>query len=253
MRNNRHTAHRVKRSSATIKSPAMAFTIAVLVAVGISSCVSGKERLKEREGVSAVPFQVAPELCCVRRLAVLNFFEHGADEGSGKPHVCHITGLNFAPGSVAEGSGELVANQFRYHLSERGFIVVDPETTGKAVSEASEGERPKYSVDLAARVGRELEADAVIIGSVMRFEDRIGGKIAVGKPASVAFSVAVVDPLASRIIWKAKFEKTQKALFDNVLDYKTFFKGGMVWQRADQLSDLGVVNTLDQMPFKAEK
>jgi len=226
----------------------LSFAALALFSMAVS-CASDKS--KNRTGVKIPPAQAAPEFCCVKSVAVLNFFERGANNADPeRPYTCRLTNLNFTCGEVAEGSGEVVADQFRYHMSEQGYRVAEREATLAAVSKAQEKEASEYSAALGASVGRALGVDAVVMGSVMRFEERVGGKWAVDKPASVAFSVAVVSSIDGSILWKAKFEKTQKALFDDVLDYKTFFKGGMVWQTADKLSEIGVLNILGQIPFQ---
>lgn len=223
--------------------------VALAAALGVfSSCAAGEKRSIERAGVKVVPSQLPAEFCCVRSVAVVNLHERGDHSGGEGGYRCDITGMNFTPGAVMEGAGEIVADQLRRRLLEVGFLVAERETTMEAAAPEAEG--AEYSIDTALRVGMELEVDAVVVGSVMRFEERVGTKLAAEKPASVAFSVAFVRPADGEILWKAKFDKTQQALFENVLDYKTFIKGGMVWQRAEELSAIGVDALVKQVPFQ---
>lgn len=232
------------------KAAAPAAWAAVLaVALGFFiSCSAGEKRGVERAGVKVVPSQLPPEFCCVRSVAVVNLHERGDHPGGDGGYRCGITGLNFTPGAVMEGAGEIVADQLRNRLMEMGFLVAERETTMETVAGGREDK--EHFVEMARRVGMELEVDAVVIGSVMRFEERVGTKLAAEKPASVAFSVAFIRPADGQILWKAKFEKTQKAFFEDVLDYKTFVKGGMVWQRAEELSAIGVDTLVKQVPFQ---
>ncbi|MBI4828036.1 MAG: hypothetical protein HY804_04390 [Nitrospinae bacterium] len=91
-------------------------------------------------------------------------------------------------------------------------------------------------------------AQAALMGVVIRFEELQGTKISADRPASVAFSAVLVNA-KGELLWKAKFEKTQKPLFTNLLDFRTFFKGGMVWQRAATLANIGVEGVLSQAPL----
>ncbi|MBF0170243.1 MAG: hypothetical protein HQK87_04000, partial [Nitrospinae bacterium] len=72
-------------------------------------------------------------------------------------------------------------------------------------------------------------------------------------PASVAFSVAAVRSSDGTILWKAKFEKAQKALFEDVREIGSFVKGGMVWQTAIEFTAIGVDEVVERMPLKPAK
>ncbi len=212
----------------------------------LSSCASS---LREAKGVTVIK----QSACCahpnVAKVAVIDFFELSAEHGKNEPHVCPITGLNFIPGKVQKGAGETVAALFRQQLRKKGFIVSDPEQ----VQRAMENKYEKYSEEFCLALGRKVGADLVFMGTVMRFEEMVGTKIGSEKPASVSFSVALVSVPSGKTIWKAKFEKTQKSFFDNMLDFETFFKGGMVWQKAEKLADIGIQNVLERLPFKPAK
>lgn len=224
-----------------------AFVLAVAIAAGALSCASGRSAMREPTGVTIPETYAAPDLSEIKSLAVMDFYRGRIPTMPGTAYVCHITGLHFIRGDIASGSGELIADQFRFNFSERGLEVV----SGGSTREAFDGIDPEiisaYDVNLGIAVGNRLKVGAVVMGSVMRFEELIGTKFAADKPASVSFSVALIDMREKRIVWKAKFEKTQKPLLSNVLDYKTFFKGGMAWQKARRLSAIGVENTLQHI------
>lgn len=232
--------------------PLVALTALVLVFSVSCSKAKRKSIAQERAGVKTTQVETAPEFCCVKTLVVLNFLEIGQDGEAERTVTCPVTDLNFPSGRVEEGAGELIADQFRYLMSERGFRVAGRDETLEAIIRTAREEGESHA-GFALRVARALNMDAALTGSVARFEERIGGKIAADRPASVAFSVAIINAADGKIVWKAKFDKTQKALFEDVLDYKTFFKGGMVWQKAAKLSEIGVKNVLDRIPFHGDR
>jgi len=221
------------------------FFLALLLGATIS-CSTGAHR---QSGVTAQVADSTPDLSGSKRVVVLDFFEGRHPDLPGTAYVCHLTGINFIPGDVEDGAGEEVADLFRLHLSNRKIEVVDNGSITKALGGIDKGLVAEYGLALGLKTGELTKADAVIMGVVMRFEERSGTKFGSSKPASVSFSTIIVDMKTKKIAWKAKFEKTQKALFSNVFDYKTFFKGGMVWQTAAELADMGVQNVLDQSPF----
>ncbi len=208
------------------------------------SCAGGVG-LNEPRGVTLSPTIGAPAIPPIQKIAVLDFCDTCAGTILNQPHVCPLTGIHFISGSVLAGSGETIADYFRRQLAQKGFTVANDDE----VLHATEKYGKKVSVKSAVQIGKVLEADAVLIGSVMRYEERVGGKFSVDKPASIGFSVAIVSVKNGAILWKAKFEKTQKDLLSNLLDARTFFKGGLVWQKADQLSTIGVENIVEALPF----
>ncbi len=235
-KNNNRPAH--------VAGPGRACHFLLALVLGATlSCSTGAHR---QSGVTAQIADNTQDLSGAKRVAVIDFFE-GSHPGT--PYVCHLSGINFIPGDVEHGAGEEVADLFRLHLSNRKMDVADDNSVKKALNRIAKGLAADYCFDLGIKAGELTKADVVIMGVVMRFEERSGTKFGSSKPASVSFSVIIIDMKTKKITWKAKFEKTQKALFSNMLDYKTFFKGGMVWQTAAELADMGVQNVLNQSPL----
>jgi len=229
---------------------APAFTFFLL---GLLSCASDRSPMREPTGVTVSDDIVSSDLSQIKSIAVIDFVEGHRPDAPRAIYSCDITGFNFIHGQVVTGSGEVVSDQFRFELSKRGIIVPSRESTLSAIKETDPGLVSEYGIKLGVAVGENLGVDAVVMGSVMRFEELIGVKFVADKPASVSFSFAVIDIRAKKVVWKSKFEKTQAPLFSNILDYKTFFKGGMTWQKARQLSGIGVNNILRRVQIGASK
>jgi hypothetical protein len=215
-----------------------------LLALGLFSCASNRSSMREPTGVTISDDILSSDLSKIKSLAVMDFVEGHRPSAPRAVYSCDITGFNFVHGEVSAGSGELVSDQFRLELSKRGIKVASRESTMEIIKEIDPGLISDYGIELGVAIGKRLEVDAVVMGSVMRFEELVGGKFSADKPASVSFSFAVIDIRAEKVVWKSKFDKTQASFFSNMLDYKTFFNGGMTWQKARQLSDIGVENIL---------
>ena len=229
-----------------------AWTLALLIILGpLFGCSTGRAGSASPGGLTTYGVGPAQGPISIADVAVLDFREQvGQGADSGPMTRCAITGLDCVGGNVAEGSGELVADLFRFYLEDMGLKVSARESVLDTIKKAAPRMAHDYNIGLALEVGRKLGVSAVVTGSVMRFEEKVGTKLAVEKPASVSFSVALIDVKSGRMVWKAKFEKTQQALFDNVLDYQTFFKGGMVWQKAEKLSAIGAQSAVKLMPIR---
>ncbi|VAX15416.1 hypothetical protein MNBD_NITROSPINAE04-2060 [hydrothermal vent metagenome] len=224
-----------------------------LLALGLFSCASDRSSMREPTGVTVSDDIASSNLSQIKSLAVMDFVEGHRPDAPRAVYSCDITGFNFVHGAVSSGSGELVADQFRFELSKRGVKVVSRESVMNIIKQADPGLISEYGVKLGLFAGEKLGVDAVVMGSVMRFEELVGGKLSADKPASVSFSFAVIDVHTKKIVWKSKFEKTQASLFSNILDYKTFFKGGMTWQKAHKLSSIGVKNILRKINIGDQK
>jgi TolB-like protein len=214
-----------------------------------TACATGPggESSDKRSGLSTPSTPIIVTAETFRNAVILDFYEE-RDVKMGDPYTCPLTGLAMKPGGVDEGAGAAVADLFRSSLARRGFAVISPEETRKIAGKLMSGGR--YTLSQALAVGRELEADLVVLGIVARYEERIGGRFSVDRPASVAYSTAVITVADGRVVWKSRFDKAQKDLLSDVLDIRTFFKGGMTWQTADQLAGIGVEDMLDQAAIR---
>jgi hypothetical protein len=106
-------------------------------------------------------------------------------------------------------------------------------------------------VKILQEVGKAFEADAVLAGHIYRWREREGTDYAVNRPASVAFNLHLVRPTDGAILWKGKFDKTQRSLFENLFDLATFFRGGGRWMTAKELAMPGLERLLVEMPAGA--
>jgi len=101
---------------------------------------------------------------------------------------------------------------------------------------------------LAQRLGRDLQAEHVLIGAVWRYRERSGGAMVSDTPATVAFVLYLVNVETGQKVWKRAFDKSQKALSDNVLEAKDFFKQGGKWLTAEELARFGLKKILADFP-----
>ncbi|RLC27323.1 MAG: hypothetical protein DRH37_10910 [Deltaproteobacteria bacterium] len=113
---------------------------------------------------------------------------------------------------------------------------------------ASDRDIAMAPMKVVRKLGRELNADAVLLGYIYRWQERVGSDYAVKTPASVAFDLLLIRPDDGRILWKSKFEKTQKSLSENILDMSTFLEAGGKWMKAADLAMIGLRKMIREMP-----
>lgn len=104
------------------------------------------------------------------------------------------------------------------------------------------------AIEVFQEVGKAFQADGVMAGYLYRWREREGGNYAVNRPASVAFDLYVIRPGDGALLWKAKFDKTQRSLSENVLDLNTFMEGRGQWMEVEELAMMGLEEMLKGLP-----
>ncbi len=125
-----------------------------------------------------------------------------------------------------------VSNNVRF-LSQRQLTSLLPETdTAQAA--------------LLGSIRSELKCNAVLVTSLSRYVQRVGGDYGVDSPASVAFSMKLLDTANSSVIWSATFDETQQSFMSNVM---SAHKYGLKWLTVDELASLGISQIVKQSPY----
>ncbi len=152
-------------------------------------------------------------------------------------------------------SAEPVSQDISDQLSDKLCTLIEESRNYKMVNlkgyQAS-GHNSAGPIDINAikAIVKEISPDFVITGYVYRMHEREGGKYASANPASAAFDIYFIDIKKGSISWKGSFNKTQKALSENLLDFKSFLKFKGKWTDVENLAESGLKELVDDMPFK---
>jgi hypothetical protein len=93
-------------------------------------------------------------------------------------------------------------------------------------------------------IGHKFFAETVMVGYIYRWQERKGSDYSVDRPASTAFDLYLLRTEDGAVLWKGKYDKTQAALSENILDARTFFRGKGKWMTVEALADLGLSDIL---------
>jgi hypothetical protein len=156
---------------------------------------------------------------------------------------------------MAEPVSQHVANRmtdilYNRMAAESGYELVSPDQTKGVFSNIINSDKNVVMspLEILQEVGNTFEADAVLTGYIYRWREREGTDYAVNRPASVAFDLHLISPAEGTMLWKAKFDKTQRSLSENVFDMSIFIKSKGRWMTVEKLATLGLQKMLAEMP-----
>lgn len=186
----------------------------------------------------------------LKRIGVIPFFKGRCGRYRGEILDCPLSQHYFNPERVSRRSDLILTGHVHQALQEQHpERVISLEMATEAYERISKDEVKDTLRTLAIKLGEAVEVNLMVAGTLWRYEERGGGAVGAFSPASVAFAIYVIEVPSGRRLWKGKFDETQRALFDNVLDTWAFFKKGAKWLSADELARYGVKEVLRKFPF----
>lgn len=157
--------------------------------------------------------------------------------------------LAWQKNSGEESAENIVQALFLAKLGEQNNIEIVPvDQVESACRQITKECISMKETDLVKKLGKELRADAILVGYVYRYQERVGTPYGVEKAASVAFEVQLIDVEEGTRSWKATFDKTQRSLSENLFNFRFFVKDKGRWITARELAAEGVEQTLQSFP-----
>lgn len=99
----------------------------------------------------------------------------------------------------------------------------------------------------ALALGKAVDADAVLSGSVWRFVERAVSVAAEERGASVGFTLRLISVASGEMLWEKSFERTQTELVSSVVDWMMFWEDNPEWMSAAELTQAGVDELMDDL------
>ncbi len=178
------------------------------------------------------------------RILVLPFFDMTAMFGTDASLRGPLTRQVFVTDTVAEEAGRSMGRMVERHLAQKKGLRWDAPI---AANEFSVPDLSANHDDHLAKVvekGRQRGADHVLAGYLYAYRMREGGDYGVRKPAKVVFEMAMVQVATKRVIWHKRFDETQQALSENLLNLKKFIRRKGRWISAHEMADQAIEEML---------
>ena len=147
--------------------------------------------------------------------------------------------------TVPTDAGETVTQLLWSRLRTRqGMTVLSPSEATKALASPT-------ALQLAAGqssaviVAKHLKADASLIGQVLVYQERVGGRFGASPPARVGFEAKVVAA-DGQVLWEGNYYEKQRPMTE---DFMGFIQRHGVFVTAEELAIYGVDHMLLEFPF----
>jgi TolB-like protein len=190
----------------------------------------------------------------VKKILIFPFEDMAGVYGQKVDARCPVCGKVFMTGQVTESATRILTDQVFILLKKQRDIELIPASQARGVmSGLRAGSKNTLSEqDLWIETGRDLGADAVIVGHLYRFRERIGTQYSVEVPASVAFDIHLIGVRDGRLLWSGKFDETQQSLFEDLYQLGTFLSRRGRWITAQELAVSGLEGVLETFPASAK-
>jgi hypothetical protein len=149
--------------------------------------------------------------------------------------------------TVPPYAAEKVTQLFWTRLKNRpGVVVLAPAVAAAKVAVQSKEEKVKAAPERqAADVAADLKADAALMGQVLVYQERSGGRLGANPAATVGFEVKAVAS-DGQVLWVGNYYERQKPLTQ---DFLGFIHHGGVFVTAEELAQYGADEVLKRFPF----
>ena len=166
-----------------------------------------------------------------------------------------ISGAVFMAQPVAQDVVDrMTENLFSILVNDKGYDLISPNQARGVFESIVSSDQSLEDIEIFQKIGQTFSADTVLVGYVYRWREREGTDYSVNRPASTAFDLYLIRSYDRAILWKGRFDKTQRSLSENILDMDTFIKGKGRWMTVERLAELGLNEVMSEFPpSKTEK
>ena len=147
--------------------------------------------------------------------------------------------------TVPAGAGATVTQLLWSRLKSRqGVTVLAPSEAAKVLASQATPQSATGQA-LAMTVAKQLKVDASLIGQVLVYQERVGGRFGASPPATVGFEAKVIAA-DGQILWEGNYYEKQRPMTE---DFVGFIQRHGVFVTAEELAIYGVDHLLREFPF----
>jgi hypothetical protein len=147
--------------------------------------------------------------------------------------------------TVPMSAGDTVTQLLWSRLKARqGVTVLAPSEAAKVLASQSTTQSPADQLPAVA-VAKQLKVDASLIGQVLMYQERVGGRFGASPPATVGFEAKVIAA-DGQVLWVGNYYERQRPMIEDVMG---FIQRRGMFVTAEELATYGVEHLLLEFPF----
>jgi hypothetical protein len=147
--------------------------------------------------------------------------------------------------TVPMSAGDTVTQLLWSRLKARqGVTVLAPSEAAKVLASQSTTQFPAGQLPAVA-VAKQLKVDASLIGQVLMYQERVGGRFGASPPATVGFEARVIAA-DGQVLWVGNYYERQRPMIEDVMG---FIQRRGMFVTAEELATYGVEHLLLEFPF----
>jgi len=187
-----------------------------------------------------------------KQLLLLPVNNSSAHHAKGEMILCPLCGTGYASEVVEDGAEVFITERLKLLLEGRTSVALIPDEQYDAIRNQilSIKTEPASERELLASIGRNLNADGILLVNVYQYRNRVGYDYAVETPAAIGFHLDLMEAKSGNIIWSRRYEETQRALSENLFGFGDFFKRKGKWVTVEDLAASGLEKALETIPIQ---
>ena len=183
-------------------------------------------------------------------ILIMPFQNRYAVYGDKVPIDCIVFNRRHIIEEVPVGTAEFMTEHLiKLLMNDKNFRFVFPDQMGEMLTHMQTDKNGGVRMaELVSATGGINGVDAILVGYIFHFKERVGTGYSVESPASVSFSLFLVRVADGRIVWRGIFEETQQSLSENILKIGAFIKRKARWITAREMAAEGLENLISTFP-----
>jgi hypothetical protein len=147
--------------------------------------------------------------------------------------------------TVPTGAGDIVTQLLWSRLKGRqGITVLSPGEAAIALASLAPSQH-SAAQSPAMMVAKRLKADASLIGQVLVYQERVGGRFGASPAATVGFEAKLIAA-DGQVLWEGNYYEKQRPMNEDVMG---FIQRRGMFVTAEELAAYGVEHMLHEFPF----
>ena len=140
----------------------------------------------------------------------------------------------------------LLAETFN-RQSKHSFAAKELAESCQRSVKTDQGNSRRSALRYWSAVGRCMKVDYLVVPQIMEWREREGSSMGVMTPARVVMDTFVVDVNNEVLVSRSRYDETQSALTDNLLQTRKFMQRGGRWVEAKILAQEGMEKAVKEL------